>query len=264
MSENQDSQVQKLKKLAKMTGIDIEAALAEVQEKTVQMAIDKISPLIKQPAPVNVDMDELTAKVVEALKPVINSHIETTVANSELRIAGKIAEVIEELQKKIDVIKITSKPEDAQSIIQGVAATLQPVIVQESQRTVEAIFQANFKAMQSEIQRLMDEKLKSHQSQDADLTVQSQVGGVGLGSLFQVLMNPEILNAIKGVVEVFKPAPAAAPAAFMADFGRMMSFHDLMTKIEKRTATSDDITRGLSNIASPSPSIPQAQQGQTG
>jgi hypothetical protein len=189
-----ETQVQKLKKLAKLTGIDVEAALHEVQEQTVKMALDQILPLLKQVETkiqtpnVNVDMDQLTAKVVEALKPEIRGHIDKSVAESELRIATKIAEVIDEIQKKIEGIKVAGgQPLDQQAIISGVAATLQPIIIQESQKAVEAIFKANFQALQAEIYRQIDEKMKSMQPAVGTEVAadQSQGGGGMIGNLVQ-------------------------------------------------------------------------------
>ncbi len=269
MSDNKESQLKKLKNMAKLTGIDVEAALKEVQQQTVDMALEQIKPLLSQAMQPEVDLNALAEKVVPALRSNITAYIDKAVADSEVRIASKLAEAIEHIDKKIETAKISGgTPQDAQAIIQGVAEMLKPVIAQESQKGAEAVLKANFQALQSEIYRVMDERLKqaptaSPETVPSQEVMQSPGGGL-LGTLSQLLSSP----IGEKLIERLFPAPAAPQTAFMADFGRMMSFHDLMTKIEKRTATSEDITKGLANIASPAPTIPQAQAapqtGQTG
>jgi hypothetical protein len=268
MPENEFPNLKKLKNLAKITGVDVEAALKEVQQQTINMMLDQVKPLIEQsrqgPLP-EVNMDVLTEKVVGILKPEIVKYMGDTIAKSanesELRIANKLSDSIDKLQQfvtqKVEEAKLKAdgQPVDVNQIIMGVGNTLQPLIIQEVQKGCQAVMESSLKGLQAEIYRVMDEKAKETQAQQLEQgqAVQSSGGGL-LGAL---LSNETLLTKI-----IDKIFPAAAPQnAFMADFGRMMSFHDLMTKIEKRTATGEDITKGLANIASPSPAIPQVQPG---
>ncbi|MDD4961008.1 MAG: hypothetical protein PHX07_02100 [Candidatus Marinimicrobia bacterium] len=243
MSENRKSNLENLRKLAKLSGVDIDEAFEEIKTEIVE----RIKPLLNQsPAPA-VDVKELASEVLPALTEQIHTHINKSVADTETRIGLKLAEALEAIQKQLTTITASKAGVDSNTIIQGVVQVLQPEIVKASQEAADAVFQVNAKSMMEAINAQLSARMEQAQSP------RSPAGGL-LGG---ILNNPEIMSKL---LDKVLGAPAAPQNAFMADFSRMMGFHDLMTKIEKRVATSEDIAKGFQNITSPNPQIPGIQQ----
>ena len=278
MSDNKETELKKLQNLLSLgakfgptKGINFMQALDELKQKWFEefrqtlpqqnVDVDALAQAVIEriPAQVPADMDIVAGKVAEVLKPALFSQLNNAVQESELRIANKLAESIDSLQRfvvqEVEKAKVASdgKPIDTQAILAGVFELSKPVIVDACQKTSQAVMESNFQALQAEIYRVLEEKMKEMQPQQ-------QAGSGGGGIIGALLNNPEVIGKF---LDKILGTPAVAPqTAFVADFGRMMSFHDLMTKIEKRTATGEEITKGLANIASPNPAIPQITPGQ--
>jgi hypothetical protein len=206
------------------------------------------------PAQGEVNIDALAAKVA-ALIPLPD--VQKMTVAIETKVAMKLDEVMSLLNKGLS----DSKP-DPDSIIKGVAAILQPQIAQAAQSASEAVFAANSKAIMDNIKTVMDQRYKElaetaggsngEPNTNQETQMQKPPGG-GMGGIMQMAVtNPEglksIAESLKSIIEIFKPAPAGNPA--LNDFQKYMGFHDLMTKIEKRVATSEDITKGITEVFS--------------
>ena len=164
MAENKEFQakLKKLKGLSKLAGIDLEQTLNEYQQYTIDLAIERIKPLLNQQPPVNIDMDALAEKIIPALRVELVSYIDKAVSDSEVRIAGKIATVTDELLKRINAIQATGAGhDDIQKIIDSVGEMLKPILIDQIQKSAENVMRANIQALQAEIYRKIDEKFST-------------------------------------------------------------------------------------------------------
>jgi len=233
-------------------------------EELLQVLALEISARLpqSQPAPA-IDVDEIVNKVTARLPDfkVMSDKISVAI---ESHLAVKLDEVMGLVQQSMSA---QGTPPDPTSIIKGVAAVLQPQILEASKVAAETVFSANQKALLDEVNKAMESKFSQLQATapqpDPNAAgAGAPVGrpGMGSGLMQMALSNPEglkgLAEALKAILDVFKPAPAPASAA-LNDFSRFMNFHDLMTKIEKRTATSDDIAKGIGNVfGAAAPQVP--------
>lgn len=214
-------------------------------------------------SPVNID--ELAVKVAKLL-PDANALSEKIRIAVESKMAGKLDEVMATVSKGMDQNKI-----DPQSIIAGVAALLQPQIVEAAKTAGEAVFQANSKALIENINKVMEQRFQELAAVESvtpsEVTTGTERAAAGVrpggpsmaGTLLQMATtNPEglkgLADTIKSIIEIFKPAAPAGGA--LNEFNKYMMFHDLMTKIEKRTATPDEIQKGVQSVFTGTPSPP--------
>ncbi len=216
----------------------------------------------------NVNLDDLALKVVKLIPPVdINSISQKISIAIETKMAGKLDEVMSLMQKGLS----EAKP-NPEGIIQGVAAILQPGIAQAAQQAAEAVFTANAEALKKNIATALDTRLKELSAAGTASQVvapgNSGVPGMSGGLMQMAMSNPEglksLAEALKGIIDIFRPSQPAANAN-VVEFNRLMSFHDLMTKIEKRVATPDEISRGVSQVftgvqAAPAAAAPSGGQ----
>ncbi len=254
-TENSDQLRKRL--IGKLKGLEL--VIGCTTEELLTVLALEISARI--PGQETVNVDDIVNKVVARL-PDFKVMADKISVAIESHLAVKLDEVMTLVSKGL-----SQTSPDPQSIIQGVAAVLQPQIGAASRQAAEAVFNANKTALTEAINKTMDERF-------SQLTAAAPAGGVmvqagqppsgpsmGSNLLAMATQNPEglkgLAEAIKAIVEIFKP-PVAQNAA-LNDFNKYMGFHDLMTKIEKRVATSDDIAQGIGKVfgaGSSTPAIP--------
>jgi hypothetical protein len=244
MTTDNNEQLRK-KLLGKLKGLEM--VLGCTTEEFLQVLSMEIGARLPQPAGTG-DIDEIANKVIARL-PDFKAEIAKMSNVIEAHLAVKLDEVMSLISKGMG-----DNAPDSKSIIAGVAAVLEPKLAEASKAAAEQVFRANHDALMVDVGKAMEEKYNQLQAQapTQDPNAAGPGGRPGMaGGLLQMAMtNPEglkgLAEAVKAVIDVFKP-PVAASAA-LNDFQRFMNFHDLMTKIEKRTASSDDIAQGIGKV----------------
>ncbi len=181
--------LEKARKSKGLLGFDLEVVLNEFKQD------------ILASIPV-VDADAIAARATE--KAIV--HVST-------QIAGKLEEAIAAINKSTGTV-------DTDSIAAGVARIMQPTI----QDYVNKVFQANAKALVDQVNARMEEKMTDLRSEPAGASGGQQGRGF---SLLDLLGNPEILQNIKGIIEVFRPP---APSTDVATLVRGMMMGEKIAK----------------------------------
>ncbi len=197
MAENKKSQLDNLKKLAKLANVDIESAFEEIKQEIVER-IKPMIPPTPPPAPAaNVDMDLLTNRVIEALRIQQNAYIEKAVQDAETRIGIKLAEAFEEMQKVISLTAPNGESNiDSTAVVQGVVKILQPEIIKASQEAAERVFEVNSKAMADNINTQLTQRLEQMQPAAPEKPL--------MNFNLMSLLNPDTLSSIREIISLIK------------------------------------------------------------
>ncbi|MFA5252944.1 MAG: hypothetical protein WC454_10220 [Phycisphaerae bacterium] len=261
MANEKDTQIAKAEKLAKLLGVDFKAALVEVQQKTVEMAVEQIKPLLNQSTQPVIDLDVLAAKVavlmgenqpvsvdtkavadavIAQIGPGLNSYIEKTVLAAKIDTGKNLAEGLEVLRNEIRTIKISGGQADESSIIVGVFEKMKPAMLEMAQKAAEAAMKAN---MAAELQRVIEERQKAaaaeqspgdgQQAQVQQQQTAPQGGGFlggGLGGILQMVfaLADQYPEGAKLIMSFIKPQPSTA---LMADPRKKLQDAYELTKI---------------------------------
>jgi hypothetical protein len=253
VSENKKSNLENLRKLAKLANVDVDAAFEEIKQEIVE----RIKPLIPHSAPAGeVDMDVLAQKVSGELRSQQNTYISKAVNEAETRIGLKLGEALEEFQKLLTQVTSKAGGVDSNTIIQGVVGILQPEIVKASQAAAESVFQANSKAMVDAINSQLNTRLQEMQSQTA-ATSKTATMPQGFNPL-AMLFNPEILTQIKEIVSLVRGnATLADPQKKIDEFYNFKRKLDGMHLNPEQEAEVVKFASGKENIINPQSSSTQ-------
>ncbi len=238
--------------LEKLKGLEF--ALGCTAEELLSVLAIEIGARLPAQQPQQVDIEQLAILVAKQMPSLDLKGMEQKIIVAiEAKVGVKLDEAMALMNRGLN----EAKP-NPESIIQGVAAILQPGIAQAAQQAAEAVFMANAKAIQESIKVAMDQRFKELTESAGAGTpatgmptlpaIPQGSGGMAGGLIQMAMSNPEglkgLAEVIKAIMEILKPAPVPVNAV-LSDFNQKLAFHDLMTKIEKRQASTDDIAKGI-------------------
>lgn len=214
-----DSELKKLLSLASGTGIDPEGLLIELAGEIARRLPDN------------------TEKVAESLVEKVQGRLSAQLSESVEAIKGMVA--------------AGAQPVDVEKIINGVANTLKPTIIEVAKNTVSEAFVANSKALTSEVYRVMDARfneLKTAASGNGEGSASAVISGTKLdiGNLVaQLLANAD---GISKLVAAFR-GTGGADQQIASQLQTIFRWHNVLTKLESGKATSEELTKGIADIA---------------
>jgi len=198
--------------------------------------------LKKQAAGIGLDLDIIVDEIVKAtikkLPPPVDevALVEKIGAAVEAKIAIKLSEVLEAVKASSG----ESKP-NTEGIIKGVAALLQPQIVEAAKQASEVVFAANSQALMNQIQeKLQEAKTKAEPG--------VSIGNMSAGGLIQALLaNSE---GIAKLISVFRPPPP--PEVKAAELlGMSLRLAEKIDRVRSGKAQIDELTEDIQKGLTP-------------
>lgn len=212
------SQIDQIRAKAKLVGFDVDAIITELTDTVVE----KIKPMLKPPD---------VAQIIEQVSMKV-----------EAKVSVELAEVMESVKT------VAANPGvNIKEVINGVSEVLKPIIIEQSQKAAETVFQSNSKLLMETINAQLKASQEEARSEPgAEAT--KKPAGAGISDLLSIIL--QNADKLKDLVAVFRPAPAPE-TQIASNIAQIFKWHSLLTKVEKSGGNTDELAKEISATLQP-------------